>query len=71
MRRLWLEPARIPGIIGRSIGSQRERRKTVREARRRTRLCGILLHELKPVCKQLIINEIVVEATGVEPFIPI
>jgi len=24
-RRLWLEPARNPGIIGRSIGPQRER----------------------------------------------
>jgi hypothetical protein len=38
----------------------------VREARWRTRLCGMLLYELKCVRKHLIINEIVVEAGGVE-----
>ena len=40
----------------------------MREARRRTRLRRILLYEIKFVCKQLIINQIRVEAAGVGIF---
>jgi hypothetical protein len=44
----------------------------VKESGRRTRLCRILyVGKLKGVSKQLIIKWILVEAAGVEPFIPI
>ena len=40
-------PAFLPGIVGRSIGPQSARRKTVRKARRTTRLRRMLLYEIK------------------------